>query len=44
LWIAEFSAPDDRCDVGAWEFVVHRLAARPGARVPDARLDQLTGR
>jgi serine/threonine-protein kinase HipA len=44
LWIAKFPAHDDRYDVGAWEFVVDRLAARAGVRVPDSRLERLTDR
>jgi len=44
LWIAKFPAHDDRYDVGRWEFVVHRLAARAGVRVPESRLEQLTDR
>jgi serine/threonine-protein kinase HipA len=44
LWIAKFPAPDDRYDVGRWEFVAHRLAARAGVRVPESRLEQLTDR
>lgn len=44
LWIAKFPAHDDRHDVGRWEFVVHRLAARAGVRVPESRLEQLDGR
>jgi len=44
LWIAKFPAHDDRYDVGRWEFVVHRLAARAGVRVPESRLEQLSDR
>ena len=44
LWFAKFPAHDDRYDVGGWEFVVHRLAAKAGIRVPDSRLERLTER
>ena len=44
LWIAKFPAQDDRYDVGGWEFVVHRLAARAGIWVPESRLERLTDR
>ena len=44
LWIAKFPAHDDRHDVGGWEFVVHKLAARAGVRVPQSRLERLTDR
>ncbi len=39
LWIAKFPSTKDRRDVGAWEFVVQKLAERCGLRVPgsDAR-------
>src|SRR5690606_4885420 len=32
LWIAKFPARDDRHDVGAWEYVLQRLAAAAGIR------------
>ncbi|MEA2786339.1 MAG: serine/threonine-protein kinase HipA [Candidatus Eremiobacteraeota bacterium] len=40
LWIAKFPSAKDRYDVGAWEFVVAKLAERCGLRVPrsDARM------
>lgn len=41
LWIAKFPARDDRHDVGAWEFVVHQLAARAGIDVPPSRLARI---
>jgi serine/threonine-protein kinase HipA len=44
LWIAKFPAADDRCDVGRWEFVAQRLAARAGVRVPESRVEQLGDR
>ena len=44
LWIAKLPAPDDRYDVGRWEFVAHQLAARAGVRVPESRLEQLADR
>lgn len=39
LWIAKFPSPNDEGDVGAWECVVHRLAAEAGITVApgDAR-------
>ncbi|MCB9879712.1 MAG: type II toxin-antitoxin system HipA family toxin [Planctomycetes bacterium] len=39
LWIAKFPSRHDENDVGAWEMVVHRLAAAAGIDVPEARLD-----
>jgi len=42
LWIAKFPSHEDRYDVGAWEFLVHELAAKAGIWVPDARLEKLT--
>lgn len=41
LWIAKFPAKDDRYDIGAWEFVVHRLAKKAGIDVPHSELRQL---
>jgi hypothetical protein len=32
LWIAKFPAADDARDVGAWEALAQRLAARPSSR------------
>lgn len=43
LWIAKFPARDDDYDIGAWEWVVHRLASDAGIDVPPARLLTLTG-
>lgn len=34
LWIAKFPSVKDRHDVGAWEFVLAKLAERCGLRVP----------
>ncbi len=44
LWIAKFPAREDRHDVGAWEFLVHRLARKAGLQVPASRLEKLTDR
>lgn len=41
LWIGKFPARDDGRDVGAWEFVVHRLAQQAGIDVPPAKLVRL---
>lgn len=37
LCIAKFPSRQDRRDVGAWELVAHRLAAKAGINVPAAR-------
>jgi len=37
LCLAKFPSRQDRTDVGAWEFVAHRLAAKAGIQVPPAR-------
>lgn len=44
LWIAKFPARDDRYDMGAWEYLVHRLAGAAGVVVPESRLESLTDR
>lgn len=38
LWIAKFPSPNDRRDVGAWEYVQTRLAERAGIAVPKTDL------
>ena len=38
LWIAKFPSLGDEEDIGAWERVVHDLAARAGVDVPAAKL------
>ena len=38
LWIAKFPSRDDTRDVGAWEAVVQKLAARAGINVPLSEL------
>ncbi len=38
LWIAKFPSESDRMNIGAWEYVVHRLAQRCEIVVPDAEL------
>ncbi|QDQ26981.1 type II toxin-antitoxin system HipA family toxin [Chitinimonas arctica] len=40
LWIAKFPAKNDRYDVGAWEFVTHRLAHKAGIWVPPSYIAQ----
>jgi serine/threonine-protein kinase HipA len=41
LWIAKFPSREDRHDLGAWEHVVARLAARGGIDVPESGLRRL---
>jgi len=43
LWIAKFPARDDTRDVGAWEALAHRLAARAGIEVPASELHRFSG-
>ena len=38
LWIAKFPAANDHRDIGAWEYVQTRLAARAGIEVPETDL------
>lgn len=44
LWIAKFPSREDRRDVGAWEKLVHELAASAGIDVPQAQLLSLSAR
>lgn len=41
LWIAKFPSREDRHDVGAWEYVVSRLAKGAGIDVPETQLLRL---
>src|SRR5262249_10553640 len=43
LWIAKFPARDDTRDVGAWEAVAQRLAARAGIDGPASELRRFSG-
>jgi serine/threonine-protein kinase HipA len=42
LWIGKFPARNDDYDQGAWELLIHRLAARAGIIVPPARAVRLS--
>ena len=42
LWIAKFPSMNDEWDVGAWEFLVSRLAVAAGLRVCDTRLERFS--
>lgn len=41
LWIAKFPSREDRRDMGAWEYVLNRLAATAGIAVPATQLLEL---
>jgi serine/threonine-protein kinase HipA len=43
LWIAKFPARDDTRDVGAWEALAQKLAARAGIEVPPSELRRFGG-
>jgi serine/threonine-protein kinase HipA len=43
LCIAKFPSRQDTRDMGGWEIVAHRLAAKAGIRVPEARPLRLAG-
>ena len=40
LWIAKFPGRNDEWDVGAWEMVVHQLAANAGLDIAEARVER----
>ena len=42
LWIAKFPSKHDEWDSGAWEMVVHELAALCGLDVPEAKAEQFS--
>lgn len=44
LWIAKFPSRLDTKDVGAWEYIAWKLAKSAGIRVPEARVEQITGK
>lgn len=44
LWIAKFPSRQDTTDIGAWEYVAWKLAKKAGISVPEARVEQVTGR
>ncbi len=44
LWIAKFPSADDPHDAGAWEGVLHTLAASAGVVVPEARCERFGSR
>ncbi len=44
LWIGKFRARDDDRDIGAWEYIVYKLAKRAGVDVPEAKFVQLNHR
>ena len=42
LWIAKFPSESDEWDVGAWEFLVSRLAGAAGLKMSDTRLERFS--
>jgi serine/threonine-protein kinase HipA len=44
LWIAKFPSNNDELDIGAWEMVVHELAASSGITVAPALLQKYTAK
>ena len=42
LWIAKFPSKEDDFDTGAWEFLVHILAADAGLHVPEAKAQKFS--
>lgn len=43
LWMAKFPSHNDRRDVGAWEYVLNRLAERAGIEVPEVDVRTFAG-
>ena len=44
LWIAKFPSRQDTINKGAWEYVAWQLAKSIGIRVPEARVEHITGK
>lgn len=42
LWIAKFPSKNDDVNIGAWEMVVHELAALSGLNIPEAKLENFS--
>ena len=42
LWVAKFPSAKDDKDAGAWETVLHQLAANCGIEVPEAKIQQFS--
>ena len=42
LWIAKFPSKEDDFDTGAWEYLVHTLAAEAGLSVPEAQAQKFS--
>jgi len=40
LWIAKFPSKQDDIDVGAWEYIVHRLALGAGIKMSQCRIER----
>jgi serine/threonine-protein kinase HipA len=43
LWIAKFPSRRDEINIGAWEYVVHLLAAKAGVETADAQIKRFSG-
>lgn len=44
LWIAKFPSNNDELNIGAWEMVVHELAANSGIKTAPAMLQKFAGK
>jgi serine/threonine-protein kinase HipA len=44
MWLAKFPASDDRRDIGNWEYLAARLAARCGIVMPESRIHAFSNR
>ena len=42
-WIAKFPSRQDTSDIGAWEYLVHKLAKRVGVVVPEVQIKVFSG-
>jgi serine/threonine-protein kinase HipA len=43
LWIAKFPSKNDADDVGAWEFLIHRLALKAGIHMSESKITKVQG-
>ena len=44
LWIAKFPSSNDTFNVGAWEYIINRLATKAGLNVAKAKIDRFANK
>lgn len=44
LWVAKFPSSNDQIDKGAWEYLAYLLAIKCGIKMPDCRIEKVSGK